>query len=163
MFNRETAKKLRTLVPALNKVLAEHGMAMIMDASITIGDIELSTKVKFVPVAQNGVDPVAAAREQAKKEFELYCSQYGLKPENFGAKFEYGNGYYEVVGIAPGRGKNVVKIKKIRTGKQYVAPAHAVGTALGLKMERPVQTMEELLREEATNERRAMRRMAGRL
>jgi len=70
LFTKDDAKRLRTLVPALNKVLADHGFAMTMDGSISIGSVQLSTKVTFAPVAKDGVDPLVAAKAAARAQFD---------------------------------------------------------------------------------------------
>jgi hypothetical protein len=85
--------------------------------SITIGNASFNdSSAKFkLEVAELGVDGETPAR----RNFDLYCSLYGLKPEDFESWFTYAGKQYKLVEICPNRPKFPLVGQDIQTGKRF--------------------------------------------
>ena len=116
----------KLLCARINAALAQLGKDLgvtFTAAGGTLGlDGETAADIKVrVKTADTG-----AAEAAARKEWDTYCTLYGLRPEVFGMTFDHKMARYKVVGINPGRSKNVVKTERLRDGKVYIWSAEAV-------------------------------------
>lgn len=120
-INRALVKQLREEVnAALASVAEKHGITLEV-GGITYSDNHFDAKLKGRTISEDGVD------EHAKKEFEVYASRFGVKPEAFGVEFDMpGTGKVEVSGITPRSRKYpiLVTVKKgVNVGTVYKVSA----------------------------------------
>lgn len=69
----------KALKAAMEKVAADYGLT-VRDAGGSYKDTEFKAKYEF-----KVADPEAATADE-KKEFSMFCSMFGLKPEHYGTK-----------------------------------------------------------------------------
>lgn len=79
------------------------------------------------PEAKAALDTLQAAENKAKREWDLYCRNFGLKPEHFGKSFKFRKGIYTIVELKPNSPKYPIIAVSAR-GARYKFPASVVTT-----------------------------------
>ncbi len=77
------------------------------------------------PEAKTALAMLETSANEARREWELYCRNFGLKPEQFGKTFCYDKKTYTIIGIKPNSHKYPVLAKSER-GTSYKFPAKVV-------------------------------------
>ena len=115
-FDRQTAKALSAEIEtALAAIAAKHGLT-IAAAGGTIGTVSL--KLKF----ECKVNDPAASAKQERDTFNVYAAMFGLRPEHFGATFQYKRQVFRLIGILPNRPKFPLRAMNVETGKELLFP-----------------------------------------
>lgn len=83
------------------------------------------------------VTDVGNGKSSMQVAFERMAQRIGLKPEWFGVRFYVDGSPYRIIGVNPGRPKNVLSIENIATGKQYVCGPNYVRMGLEVAAARP--------------------------
>ena len=96
---------------AMKKAAADCGVVLEM-GSITYGNETFS----FSSKCYNAGDILSAKRE----EFNRYCGNKGIPSNWYMRRFIDDGNTYEIYAIAPRGRKNVLKIRNVATGKEYV-------------------------------------------
>lgn len=66
------------------------------------------------------VNDAGNGKSSAQVAFENYAHFIGLKPNWFGVPFNNQGERYKIVGVNPGRPKNVLSVENVMTGKNYI-------------------------------------------
>jgi len=124
-FDRSTARVLSAeVVKALASVGAEFGVTFTYAGGRFSAEeftLKLSAKVG------DASNVAAQNADKAKREFELHCHAFGLKPEHFGHVFRFQSNDYRICGIKPGAPKFPVLAARVRGGKVFKFPLEATG------------------------------------
>jgi len=109
-FDRSNTKVLSTeAVEALQAVAVKHGLT-VQAAGGTIGAVKLVLKFEF------NVTDKDAANEAERKEFEAYCTMFGLTPEHYKARFSRSMAQFELIGFMPRRPKYPLRARNVADG-----------------------------------------------
>lgn len=118
-FDKATCNRMSDdMRKALEGVAAKYGVKLVMGNG-KFNPAEFSKKLSFKVMGEDGIDVAA------KRDFELYCRSYGLKPEMFGQSFNDGLSRLIIVGFNSKARKNVIQLQDTN-GKKFVAPASYV-------------------------------------
>lgn len=79
------------------------------------------------PEAKAAFATLKAAENLDKREWDLYCRNFGLKPEHFGKSFKQGKGIYTIVQLKPNSPKYPI-IAVSERGARYKFPASVVAS-----------------------------------
>jgi hypothetical protein len=126
----EVLRNLRIEIDAALAALgAKHGLRLKAgSARYDANGLDATFKLE---VTQGGADGAQAILDAARNEFAQMARLYGMQPDWFGKPFIL-NGYrFTVDGLAPGRHKNAVKIKR-SDGKGFVCPPSTVISKLSV-------------------------------
>src|SRR6185369_12352940 len=123
-IDRDVLRQLRTDIDAALAAVGAKHKVTISCGGATFDDLQATFKLQ-VKVA----DPGALAT-QARDDFERWAPAIGLEPEWYGAEIVLHDKVYEVVGVAPGRSKNSVKIRRRYDGKGFVCSPEVVRAQL---------------------------------
>lgn len=103
-FNKPACKMIGERVPAALDALAKELGVTFAYAGGSIGSSSFTLKLEVKTADPDALD--AAAR----REFNNYCSLYGLEPTDYGVEFEIpGRGRYRLVGFAVSRSKYPIR------------------------------------------------------
>lgn len=80
------------------------------------------------------VQDAGNGKSSAQVQFEAHAAYLGLKPEWFGVPFNARGERYKIVGVNPGRPKNVLSIMNVHTGKIYVCGKDFVRPGLEIEV-----------------------------
>jgi len=129
MFERSEATKFRTTVlPEIQAVLAKHGLAGEI-GSIKYGETMRTT----ITLTHTGSTTGTVKPADPKGEFEALAPRYGYSADWFGKQVRLNGSMFEIVGVRPGKTgfvKNCIKIKRISTGKVFVADVSTIRSAI---------------------------------
>jgi len=164
MFNRASDAKIKGMQDEINAVFAKYGMAMTFGKTKVytdrvIAQIEI---IQIVP-GQDANKALADRAESEKSKFIAGIPVHGLKAEDFGVRFKIGNVPYQILGYLPNRPANCISIKNLNTGKNFICSPGQIKVSMGrmthLEMhnEKAARDPGYEDRQEAANERRAMR------
>jgi hypothetical protein len=60
--------------------------------------------------------------DQAKMEFNAYCTMFGLKPEHLAAVFTFRSRQYRIVGVNPSAPKFGISVQRLPDGRRFKFP-----------------------------------------
>lgn len=107
----------RVLSAAITEALKDVGDKFNIDINVGGGQIgETGGRVNV----EVKIRADATGESPAKKEFEKYCSLYGMKPEHYHATFSNGGTLYRVVGLVLSRPKFPISCERIHDGKSLL-------------------------------------------
>ena len=107
-MDRETARKFREEFNEWKRQLEEKFGVVIEIGSITYDFDSLKCQL----TAKEG----GSKEEVQENDFNKYCRQFGLAPEDLHRRFRYRNEMYEIIGIRPNKRKYPILCQKISDG-----------------------------------------------
>ena len=123
-ITRKDVKKLRVeMDEALQAVGEKYGLKL-ETGNISYNDCGFRAKVTASIIDEDGVD------KAAKREWDLYAGQFGLKSEWFGKEFNSQGRTFTVVGIKP-RARKMPVVAKNGDGSLYKFRAAALISRFG--------------------------------
>lgn len=118
-LNRNTLQDLQTeMLAALADVAQRHGVKF-GTAGGSIDPVRSILKISVTAA------DVKAAKETAKAQFKRYAVVYDAEPAWFDKTFTMRGSSYTISGIAPGRSKNCIQIRRA-DGKTFVCPPSTI-------------------------------------
>lgn len=129
-FDKQNLGQLRKDIDsALLQIRQKHGVTLQI-GNITFSPEKATARLTMVAVGDPTVasDPRAAALAKAEAEFKRSAASFGLKPEQFGATFNFGRDQYKLTGLKPRSPKRPVLGTSLTDGKTYVFPESAIAS-----------------------------------
>jgi hypothetical protein len=124
-FDKTSCRLLQDeCVAALQAVAAKHGLS-VQQAGGSLGDVEFKSKFLF-----KINDPKIVA-DNARAEWNKYCSYFSMQPEDFGRRFICQGKEYEVSGLDLGRRTKPIHAKRVSDGKTFIWPSATIKSLLG--------------------------------
>lgn len=116
MLNRLTVRQMNTeAIAALTPIAAKYGCS-VMHKSSRYDDQSNTLTVRFF---------TGSTEDDARRDFDLYASSFGLSPEDFGKQFTYGGKTFTVCGIKPKADRFPI-IATNATGSRFKFPVEAL-------------------------------------
>lgn len=84
-----------------------------------IGKLKVQQVPALIPSVANPGDSV----DPAKREWDMNCWRWGMKPEDFGKETMVAGKLFKIVGCKPNARKNCILIRNVQTGTEYVTSA----------------------------------------
>lgn len=118
-INTTTIANFRADFKNAVKPLEEKYGVIIEPRGVTYDNSHFYFKVEV----QNGTN-----KEDINKEiFEKNCERFGLEKDDFGKVFKSSTGEeYQIIGLKPNKRKNVVLVKKLSNGEEYICSPEAI-------------------------------------
>lgn len=120
-MERATVKEIRD---RLQKAISDAKMNdfilnkyNIKVGNATFGETSAVFKVEVATIGENG-----EIRDRKAEDFNLLASVYGLKPEDLGKSFTYGQETYTIIGLNSKSHKYPLVVKKNSNGKSFKFP-----------------------------------------
>ncbi len=126
-FDKTNLKNLRADVDAaMGNIASKYGIAIRL-GNISFLPEKATGKVEFV-VTNNTSDGTSVNPREAvmKPDFKRYAHAFGLKPEQYGVIFIFGQERYKLVGLKPRAPKLPVIATNIANGTSYKLPESAL-------------------------------------
>jgi hypothetical protein len=115
-ITRDLAQTLSTEIEAALKAVAvRHGLNVKVSGGKYM-DSSFTPRVEFTVPGEVGVS------KKDEDAFKTLAALYGLDPAWLGKTFVLKGDTYRVIGLAPGRSKNCVKILRVRDSSPRVCP-----------------------------------------
>lgn len=113
-FDRPTADLIANLAAAhLATFAKDHGLTVRRGK----GKYDTTT---FELVMKFEIDDQVALAEREQREFEIYCSHYRLRPDDYLKIFTCRGEKYYLVGFMPSRPKFAIRGRHVQTGKEML-------------------------------------------
>lgn len=119
MFDRETAKKLHREIDDMARQIAEKYGYEFKPGSARFSDTEISFGFYFRTTNASG-------ETQFEADYKQHAKTFDLDPDWLHKIIQEGDKKMEIIGLDLNKTKNVVILKEISSGKQYIAPAITV-------------------------------------
>lgn len=103
-FDKTNLKEIREDFQCVVKDIEEKYGIIITMGNISYSALEFTTKLT---VTSNET----ISEDFERKEFEKYCSAYGLKKEDYGRTFRNGGKEYKLIGFELSRPKYCIKVR----------------------------------------------------
>ena len=133
-LNRANVKAISDdIMEALKAVSLKYGVKF----SYKGGSFSPSNATYRIEAAIVGNDGVAETRE--RKDYQIYCYQYGLKPEWLDKSFNHISDKYTIVGLSTRKSKNPVLCRNERSGKTFIFPDAMVALLMNAQIQTSVK------------------------
>jgi hypothetical protein len=120
-IDRNACKQISAdMLEALKAVALKHGVQF----SYKSGNFSSSSATFRIEAAVVGDGGVAITAE--RRDYPLYCSMYGLRPEWLDKSFRHGTDTFTIIGLNTRKHKNPILGKSANNGKTYIFPADTV-------------------------------------
>lgn len=113
-------ENIRRDINAALKAIGEKYDVTILAGNASYNDDMVQFKLTCTTKGENG-----EVETKEAKDFKLYASMYGLKPEMLGKEFQYGRDRFQITGLKP-RSQKCVIVKMVGTDKSYKFEPEAV-------------------------------------
>jgi hypothetical protein len=111
---------------AMAAIAARHGLTVKVGGGSFTG-------ASFKPRVEFLVEGEVGASKKDEDAFRQFAGMFGLSAEMLGKTFTVSGEAYKIVGLAPARSRNVVKILRLRDGSLRVCPPELVKGATLVK------------------------------
>jgi hypothetical protein len=127
-LDRQNVKTIsEDVMDALKSVALKHGVQFSYKGG-RFSSSNVTYKIEAAVVGDGGV-----VESSERKDFILYATSYGLKPEWLDTKFTQSGKEFTIVGLSTRKHKNPVLCKQTSNGKTYIFSAEMI------KLYRPIE------------------------
>lgn len=136
-INRTTLKAIRAdLDAALLAVATKHGVLFNLGA-LKFNDVEAHGTLRITPLAagSSAIDQLTAGETpknvKAAEDYKKMAGMFGLDLAWLDREFNMAGSKFTLIGLLPNKHKNVCLIRRVSTGKQFIASSDAIQAAFG--------------------------------
>lgn len=77
-------------------------------------------------MVERKINEIKTTNGQAKRDWDLWCNQFGLTPAQFGKVFTIRAHTFKVIGISPRKPKFCIQAERLSDGKKFGVPVSCV-------------------------------------